>query len=121
MGGRNYVLGRAYEYKTMKILRNMGYALVVRSASSHGPVDIVAVGPATVEPRVMLVQVKSRSARLAKGERGELSELARALAPVCQVAVWYFRPRKGRRISNSNPKIRLISRDSPLKECVIEP
>ena len=39
---KNYVNGRAKEYRIMKQLKEEGYDIVLRSAGSHSPVDIVA-------------------------------------------------------------------------------
>lgn len=39
-----YLKGRRYEYKIKKELEKEGW-LVIRSAGSHGPVDLVAIHP----------------------------------------------------------------------------
>lgn len=51
--GTNYERGRRYEYKSMEILRDAGYA-VSRAAGSHGPWDVM--GSSTVD--LLFVQVK---------------------------------------------------------------
>ena len=54
MPNKNYISGRAFEYKVMKELRDMGF-LVMRTAGSHGPFDIVAITDAGY---VSLIQCK---------------------------------------------------------------
>lgn len=51
--GSNYTRGARAEYLAARHLERVGY-FVLRSAGSHGPVDLVAVGPAGVR----LIQVK---------------------------------------------------------------
>ena len=48
MPNANYIKGRAREYKIMEELENEGYALVMRTAGSHSPVDIVAIKEMTI-------------------------------------------------------------------------
>ncbi len=50
----NYSKGRRLEYMARRTLEHHGY-LVVRSAGSKGPVDLVATGP----KHVLLIQVKA--------------------------------------------------------------
>ena len=56
MSNRNYIKGRAYEYKAKKVLEEQGYT-VVRTAGSHGPWDLMAIKEGTDEP-VKCVQIK---------------------------------------------------------------
>ena len=43
MPNNNYRRGRAREYKIMDELREEGYPLVMRTAGSHSPVDVIAI------------------------------------------------------------------------------
>ncbi|MGA2260820.1 MAG: hypothetical protein ABSH28_05220 [Acidobacteriota bacterium] len=49
----NYTRGRGREYRTMDMLRKLGY-YPIRAAGSHGLFDVVAIGP----EHVRLIQVK---------------------------------------------------------------
>ncbi len=42
---RNYLRGRHAEYQCMAELRAQGYPVVMRAAGSHGPFDVIALGP----------------------------------------------------------------------------
>ena len=42
MANKNYVNGRAYEYKVKKYFEGMGY-LMVRSAGSKSPIDLIGL------------------------------------------------------------------------------
>ena len=57
MAGKAYRKGAKYEYYVKKTLEEKGY-LVVRSAGSHGPFDLVAIDIKKRE--ILLVQVKKR-------------------------------------------------------------
>jgi Holliday junction resolvase len=70
MGGRSYRIGRAFEYRVRDHLEKGGY-FVVRSAMSHGPVDLVGLKRGVV----LLVQCKMRG-RISRGEREALCSLA---------------------------------------------
>ena len=60
----SYQRGRTAEYRSKKWLENEGY-LVVRSAGSHGPIDLVAIPADTTEEGyfatrcVQVIQVKA--------------------------------------------------------------
>jgi len=49
-----YEIGRDAEYRVAKILAKRGYGWVIRSAASHGPIDLLASNGAGV----IAVQVK---------------------------------------------------------------
>lgn len=86
---RNYVRGRAREYRVMKKLLKEGAVWVVRSFASHGPIDITAVFP----DRVRLIQVKKDY--LPRRERELLEELAKSItAENIQVEVWRSKNRR---------------------------
>jgi Holliday junction resolvase len=59
MPNKNYIAGRRKEYKIMKQLRNIGYDIVIRSAGSHSPVDIVAIS--TKNKHMRFIQCKPKS------------------------------------------------------------
>ncbi len=70
----------------MTMLRREGW-FVARSAASHGPVDIFAAKAG----KILLIQVKSGSARIKKDELKELVRWAEAFEGEGQV--WHFRGR----------------------------
>lgn len=81
-----YEKGRAREYRAILMLREMGW-LVSRSAASHGPVDLIAGKGG----RVLLVQVKSGSARINREELEELVTWGRSFNGDAEV--WHFKSR----------------------------
>ena len=81
-----YLRGRAWEYKALRMLREAGW-VCSRSAMSHGPVDIFAANGR----RVVLIQVKSGSARVNGAQREGLVQWARAFR--AEAEVWRFRKR----------------------------
>ena len=90
-----YQRGRAKEYRAIEMLRSEGWT-VGRSAGSHSPVDIFAARAG----KVLLVQVKSKRARLDNEELRELVKWARAFN--ADAEVWHFKGRgnlERRRIS----------------------
>jgi hypothetical protein len=56
MSNTNYVKGRAFEYARMRYYKNSGFDVVMRTAGSHGPYDIVAINAKTGE--IFLIQCK---------------------------------------------------------------
>jgi Holliday junction resolvase len=82
----NYTRGRIREYQTMHILRNDGW-MVSRSAMSHGPVDVFAAKNGIVK----LIQVKSGSSRMKKGDLEILRSWAEAFN--ARAEVWYYKKR----------------------------
>ncbi|MGA2666164.1 MAG: restriction endonuclease [Nitrososphaerales archaeon] len=78
-----YARGRAKEYRCMELLKREGY-VVGRSAGSHSPVDLFAAK----DGRVMLIQVKSGTARVKKDELRELVKWAEAFN--ADAEVWHF-------------------------------
>lgn len=55
---KNYINGRAKEYRICKKLKESGYSLVQRTAGSHSEVDILAINTKTKE--IKLIQSKPR-------------------------------------------------------------
>jgi Holliday junction resolvase len=53
-----YARGRAIEYKAIKYLEKLGSTHVIRSAGSHGLVDLIAFFPR--ERAIRLIQVKKQ-------------------------------------------------------------
>jgi len=80
----NYTRGRAREYQTMRILRGTGW-VCTRSAMSHGPIDIIAARSGDV----LLIQVKSGSARAKRDELSLLRKWATEFNATAEV--WSFR------------------------------
>lgn len=83
----NYSRGRSKEYETMKSLRNEGW-VCSRSAMSHGPVDVFAAKDGVVR----LIQVKSGSSRMKKGELEILKNWGDAFDATAEI--WYYKRRK---------------------------
>lgn len=54
MSETNYQKGRRLEYRVKKHFEDKGY-LVIRSAGSHSPIDLIAISPF----EVVFIQVKS--------------------------------------------------------------
>jgi Holliday junction resolvase len=84
----NYVRGRAAEYKAIKILRSKNF-LVLRSAGSHGPCDLIAASP---DGERFVIQIKSGNAKPTQHERIALKFLASRFQAKAQV--WIFKPRQ---------------------------
>lgn len=87
-----YRKGRRAEYAARDILHDDGYPVVLRTAGSHGIVDLVAIQPG----HVRLVQVKS-TAKLRPSYAAELDELRAWQVPDCCVKelwVWLRRKRE---------------------------
>lgn len=59
MPNSNYVKGRRYEYKTMQKLRDMGCDIVIRSAGSHSPIDVIGIDSKT--RHIFFLQCKPKS------------------------------------------------------------
>lgn len=82
----NYQRGVLVEHKAAQELEALGY-LVIRAAGSHGPADLVAIGPAGVR----LVQCKRTKAKPGSGLRGPLRELASLRLPENATAeIWQW-------------------------------
>ncbi len=82
----NYSRGRSREYETMKRLRHEGW-MCSRSAMSHGPVDVFAAKGGIIR----LIQVKSGSSRMKKGEIEILKTWGEAFDATAEI--WYYKKR----------------------------
>lgn len=51
MSNLNYLRGRSREYKIKQELEKEGYVLVVRTAGSHSPVDIIGIKEMWIDPK----------------------------------------------------------------------
>jgi hypothetical protein len=58
MPNRNYINGRAYEYKAKQLLEAQGYT-TIRTAGSHGPYDLLAMKSGE---KVRCIQIKRTKA-----------------------------------------------------------
>jgi len=76
--------GARAERLARKMLEKVGY-IVIRSARSEGPFDLVAIGP---HGSTRLIQVK-KDKPAEKSEREELAELASKLKNA-SVEYWFF-------------------------------
>lgn len=86
----SYRRGRSAEYRAARDLERAGY-VVIRSAGSHTPVDLVAIGPAGVRLIQVKVDSESRSLRPSELEavRDELRSIPRP--PGVTVELWVGR------------------------------
>ena len=82
-----YTSGRSREYQVLRKLREEGW-LCSRSAASHGPVDIFA----GKDGRMLMVQVKSGSARASREEKEILKVWGKAFQG--RVELWKFKKGK---------------------------
>ena len=58
MPNRNYVNGRAKEYRIMNVAKKEG-KIALRSAGSHSPIDVVVIN--ILEMKINLIQCKPKS------------------------------------------------------------
>jgi Holliday junction resolvase len=98
MPNKNYVSGRALEYRIMKHLKERGYGLVVRSAGSHTLADIISF-----DTQVHLFQVKKREELHETEKSIELGRIARR----CGAKAW--------EVWNEKGKLNFKEIDLPLK------
>ena len=104
----NYTRGRNREYQVMHFLREHGW-VCSRSAMSHGPVDVFAAK----RGRILLIQVKSGSARIKRPEINVLKKWAEEFDATAEV--WSYK-QKGvleREVIRSRSDLQEISSSSP--------
>ena len=86
MPNKNYVKGRAFEYRIIAYLRERGY-YVQRSYASKGVFDLLAIPPKKlINHRSLAIQAKNQRGKLyiTPAERLQLSEASRKYnAHVC--------------------------------------
>lgn len=66
---RNYVNGRAREYRMIKELKRLGYDIVFRSAGSHSPIDVIAIS----KQNKRIVFLQSKPKKFSKKKAKEIS------------------------------------------------
>lgn len=88
MGNNNYARGAAFERKVKEFLTSKGF-LAVRSAGSHGLVDVIALSPYHGTP--LLIQCKTGKAEMSKADR----EALRAIADTYQADALIAKPGPG--------------------------
>ena len=82
MPNKNYVAGRALEYRIVRYLEKLGYANVVRTAGSHSLIDIIAFD---INDKIMKVfQVKKHEKLHDKNKSIQLGNMAK----LCNVAAY---------------------------------
>jgi len=59
MPNKNYFNGRSKEYRTMEKLRKLGCDIVLRSAGSHSPIDVIGID--IKRNHIRFIQCKPRS------------------------------------------------------------
>lgn len=79
---RNYVKGRAYEYKIATIFRRKGY-YVIRAAGSHGSADLVAVKKGQ---RAIFIQCKKGTGNVDMEEHNKMFRSALQAGAVAIIA-----------------------------------
>lgn len=80
MPNRNYINGRAREYKVKWALERLGM-ISFRSAGSHSPIDVIGIDP---EKRIIkLIQCKPKS--MSQNKRNEILEANKGLQGTFQV------------------------------------
>jgi Holliday junction resolvase len=87
------MIGRDIEYKAKGQLEKMGF-VVVRMAASKGPMDLVAINPATKE--IWLVQVKKGHVPVDPAKVAQKFRDLRALAGEYKVRAMVYTKRGGR-------------------------
>jgi Holliday junction resolvase len=92
MVNKNYVRGRAFEYRVKKELETKGY-MVVRSAGSKSPFDLVAISLKVQYPDIMLVQCKY-GAKISKKERDNLHALSKKFPRNVFIVTAWAKPNK---------------------------
>jgi Holliday junction resolvase len=86
MPNARYRRGRAYEYRTVKLLEHVGYT-ACRTAGSHGCYDVMAIN----HTHIRLIQVKCGDNGASPAER-EAFKLLPA-PPNATKELWHFRKR----------------------------
>lgn len=92
----NYSRGREIEYKIIEQLKKEGFPFVVRTAGSHSPFDIIAIG----NGMVLLIQSKRCKKKINvdnvyKEDLGVIKEIAEYLPSNTQIEFWLWQDRKG--------------------------
>ena len=92
---KNYLRGRAVEYKAKQELEAKGYT-VIRASGSHGPWDLIAVKEGTRDP-VRCIQLKrTKSDRGVKQLKAKFIPQQAIEAYTCyQHELWIWVDRKG--------------------------
>ncbi|MDD5006371.1 MAG: hypothetical protein PHS93_08360 [Candidatus Omnitrophica bacterium] len=91
IGNKNYKAGWRAEHKAIEILKNYGY-IVVRSAKSGGPFDLVAFN----DTQFVLVQVKLCKFGKLLSYNKVKDELRAIQVPVnCKKELWVYERRVG--------------------------
>jgi len=86
-----YATGYRIERRAVKMLEDLGY-IVVRSAGSHGPFDLVAISPDDIR----LVQIKVMPFNANRTFFKQRLALKRIAVPlVCRKEFWIYEIRRG--------------------------
>ena len=72
---KNYVKGRAKEYRTMENLRKQGCEIVLRSAGSHSPIDVIGINLKELQVKCIQCKPKSMSKNAKDKLENEFKEL----------------------------------------------
>ena len=97
MSNKNYNRGRAFEYRVKKYFEDKGY-LVVRSAGSKSPFDLVAIPTKEYEEdngfsNVLLIQCKY-GAKISKKERDKITNIDDNLSVGVSTVIAWAKPYK---------------------------
>lgn len=74
MPNKNYVKGRAKEYKYVNMMRKKGF-IAQRSAGSHSPIDVFAINVKTKEIRLIQCKPDSLNSHQAQKIREKNKEM----------------------------------------------
>lgn len=105
----NYTRGRSREYQVMHYLRENGW-VCSRSAMSHGPVDVFAAK----KGNILLIQVKSGSARIKKLELDIFRRWAEEFNAGAEVWSYKTRGRLEKKVVREQPMAKQVSASASL-------
>jgi Holliday junction resolvase len=81
-----YTEGRRIEYKVMAKLKEMGYEMVLRTAGSHSPWDVISYK--SDPPHSLWIQVKSGNKKYIDHEKKKWLDCSPTLAPYHHCELW---------------------------------
>lgn len=81
MGNKNYINGRAKEYKIIKQKKEEGFNIAQRSAGSHSPVDVFAID----SKRKIIHLVQSKPKSMSNNKKEEIERLNNDLNGIFEV------------------------------------
>lgn len=67
---KNYVRGRAKEYRICNKLKKQGFKIIQRTAGSHSPIDVIAIS----EKYKKILFVQSKPKKMSKNKKDEIEQ-----------------------------------------------